>query len=1166
METDLDRPSYTGSPTELWQFTQGLEDWLPRQSANLRSTIIDGSATVKGKTIVLSPTHARMIKANLVVQADGTAYNTRVPAPCNIADYDPASHPHLIPARIMSADGLTVVKDFTNELTDLEKLEFACEPGTLKNLNLELGKLVLECIQSKADRKDRDKDSAGRGTILLAQIAQDSVDNMDPELACGLATDLNDALDAGYAEATVVSFNTWRDMCETQNNAIPVALGKLTDTLLAGKYALATSALNGEVRSDLKHAMKAAHAAGNLARTVTCIKEALASAEAAAKDVARRKSKMGRDGRALLAATSESVANDAALVTAARALLAAQAKGDAKKTTLPPFDPSTLTAEQLAKRPKIDGDGKKYWHELMGDCRHCKGRGHLNADCPKLKSNGGTIVPPPYKKGKANLAAGEQSDEEEGDEEAAMALFAGGSKMIQLEAIMDPDALLNELKIQEEAAVTASTQPTQGFGRTTGHAAMARGTHAATMPLRDVQPDSDEEDEPPELQPVQSDSNDEEDDDVEDEDEDSYSPSIPADDDVDMSSLPDLPCSVCDGDETRVTLSCGNRCATLKALSVRVEGSTTEGLCQSCGSLTKHQCTGCLNEWYCSEACQQYDECAHHFRTLEKCGKNRTDSVPSAIAEPPATKERKGVYVVTGSPLNDNGIYYGARADVEQHRRRNASVGRELDANTINDTEWSEHLEAHAAKQFQSLLMAAEHCSLVADPGVWHGPHVAWPIPGLVLKMSSVQAVGGSPETHMNRRASLYTVAALEVENYHDLHPYDADNGPGLTALIMDTAETAGERVDAERGRYGYDTVMAMTAAIHQREFNGDDKVRTGKTLFMTDEAVSHYYEVSLELLAKFKSRLIQYLQPVIMCMGRLGFTKIRLNSAGMLLQRPTAGLRANDGEEPPPPPPDEDPPPTGYDNEKMMSALVTIYRISAMFANAPNALPNLGNKARRGPKTIYPPKRMRDGISGAPELCRDEHGVASQHVMIQAGTDYAYDRATIPLTGPVELVEAGIALRNMLAHALQLRMAAFPEEGEHKSIMFLGATMVPNYTQARATAIELGPLMLPQDQLPLPHQMSASLRASGNVFWEREATGAAASAPPSPPPGGAPWMWHVSIGHCIAQAITKCCAGFTTTSSANGAGTHLARAHAPSAVANLHTPPPGGARPTRPV
>ena len=74
METDLDRPSHNGSPTELWQFTQGLEDWLPRQSANLRSIIIDGSATVKGKTVVLSPTHARWIKANLVVQADGTAY------------------------------------------------------------------------------------------------------------------------------------------------------------------------------------------------------------------------------------------------------------------------------------------------------------------------------------------------------------------------------------------------------------------------------------------------------------------------------------------------------------------------------------------------------------------------------------------------------------------------------------------------------------------------------------------------------------------------------------------------------------------------------------------------------------------------------------------------------------------------------------------------------------------------------------------------------------------------------------------------------------------------------------------------------------------------------------------------------------------------------------
>ena len=877
METDLDRPSHNGSPTELWQFTQGLEDWLPRQSANLRSTIIDGSATVKGKTIVLSPTHARWIKANLVVQVDGTAYNTRVPAPCNIADYNPATRPDLIPARLMSADGATVVKDFTNELTDLEKMEFSCEPGTLKNLNLELGKLVLECIQSKADRKDRDKSSAGRGTVLLAQIAQDAVNNMDPELACGLATDLNDALDAGYAEATVVSFNTWRDMCETQNNAIPQALGKLTDTLLAGKYALATSALNGEVRSDLKHAMKAAHAAGNLVRTVAAIKEALASAEAAAKDVARRKSKQGRDGRALLAATPESASNDAALVTAARALLAAQARGDAKKTTLPAFDPSTLTAEQLAKRPKIDADGNKHWHEGMGECRHCKERGHLNADCPKLKSNGGTIVPPPYKKGKAKLAAGctEQSDDEEGDEEAAMALFAGASKMVQLEAIMDPDALLKELKIQEEAAVTASTQLAQGFGRTTGHAAMARGTHAATMPLADVQPNSDEE---------------EEDDDVE--DEDSYS--ISADGDANMpspSSLPDLLCSVCDGEETKVTLACGNRCATLKALAARIEGSTTEGLCQSCGSLTKLQCTGCSNEWYCSDACQQYDEVAHHFRTLEKCGKSRADSVPVAI-EPEPIDEKKGVYVVTGSPLNDCGIYYGTRAQVEQHRRRNASVGRELDANTINDAEWSKHVEAHAVKQVQSLLMAAEHCSLVADPGIWHGPHVAWPIPGLALKMSSVQAVGGSPETYMNRRASLYTVAALEVENYHDLHPYDADNGPGLSAFIMDTAETAGERVDAERGRYGYDTIMAMTAAIHQREFNGDDKVRSGKTIFMTDEAVSHYYEVSLELLTKFKSRLVQYLQPVITCMGRLGFTKIRLNSAGLLLQQPTAGLR----------------------------------------------------------------------------------------------------------------------------------------------------------------------------------------------------------------------------------------------------------------------------------
>ena len=195
---------------------QGLEDWLPRQNGNLRSIIIDGSATVKGKTIVLSPTHARMIKASLVVQADGTVHDTRVPAPCTIASYDPALRPNLVPPHIMSADGSTLVKDFTHELTDLEKTEYACEPGTLKNLNLELGKLVLECIQSRADRNDRDKAAAGLGSILLTHLARDAVTNMDPELACGLATDLNDALDAGYAEATVVCFNTWRDMCETQ--------------------------------------------------------------------------------------------------------------------------------------------------------------------------------------------------------------------------------------------------------------------------------------------------------------------------------------------------------------------------------------------------------------------------------------------------------------------------------------------------------------------------------------------------------------------------------------------------------------------------------------------------------------------------------------------------------------------------------------------------------------------------------------------------------------------------------------------------------------------------------------------------------------------------------------------------------------------------------------
>ena len=82
------------------------------------------------------------------------------------------------------------------------------------------------------------------------------------------------------------------------------------------------------------------------------------------------------------------------------------------------------------------------------------------------------------------------------------------------------------------------------------------------------------------------------------------------------------------------------------------------------------------------------------------------------------------------------------------------------------------------------------------------------------------------------------------------------------------------------------------------------------------------------------------------------------------------------------------------FDSAELPTTLVTLYRISAMFANAPNPLPNLGDRARRGLKTIFPPAHIRRGLSGAPELCRDEHGIAAQHVMIQAGADYAYARA----------------------------------------------------------------------------------------------------------------------------------------------------------------------------
>jgi hypothetical protein len=207
------------------------------------------------------------------------------------------------------------------------------------------------------------------------------------------------------------------------------------------------------------------------------------------------------------------------------------------------------------------------------------------------------------------------------------------------------------------------------------------------------------------------------------------------------------------------------------------------------------------------------------------------------------------------------------------------------------------------------------------------------------------------------------------------------------------------------------------------------------------------------------------------------------------------------------------------FDSAELPTTLVTIYRINAMFANAPNALPNLGNKARRGPRTIYPAAHIRKGLSGAPPLCRDEHGIAAQHVMIQAGADYAYAREANMLTGPAVLVEAGVALRAILTHALQWRMASFSTEGEHKSIMVLGRVMVPYYVSARRAAMELGPVVLPQNESPLPHQMSASLLAAMGL----------ASAPPSPPPNEVPGAGHGSTDHCISRAIAQCRDGVRT-------------------------------------
>ena len=78
---------------------------------------------------------------------------------------------------------------------------------------------------------------------------------------------------------------------------------------------------------------------------------------------------------------------------------------------------------------------------------------------------------------------------------------------------------------------------------------------------------------------------------------------------------------------------------------------------------------------------------------------------------------------------------------------------------------------------------------------------------------------------------------------------------------------------------------------------------------------------------------------------------------------------------------------------------------------------------------------------------------------------------------------------------------------------------MVPYYVSARRAALELGPVVLPQNESPLPHQMSAGLLSAMGP----------ASAPPSPPPNEVPGTGHGSNDHCISRAIAQCRDGVRT-------------------------------------
>ena len=158
-----DSPTWDGSPSSLWSFQQELSEHLYGVNPAYRSLIVDGTSVYKGKIIVINPTHARLVAADLMRQPNDPStgispgpFNGTTPAPHLPRNYDPTepSLALLIPPKPKDDAGKEINIDMGLHFSAEEKEQFSMEPQTLRNLNLQMGNTILELILAKPERKE----------------------------------------------------------------------------------------------------------------------------------------------------------------------------------------------------------------------------------------------------------------------------------------------------------------------------------------------------------------------------------------------------------------------------------------------------------------------------------------------------------------------------------------------------------------------------------------------------------------------------------------------------------------------------------------------------------------------------------------------------------------------------------------------------------------------------------------------------------------------------------------------------------------------------------------------------------------------------------------------------------------------------------------------------